>query len=66
MQNLVSANKLAKILDLPARESVWRLVKLGRIPVVRVGPRMMRFDPEQVRAALISSEVVEVAECNRS
>lgn len=52
MNNLVDAKKLAEALDLPSVHSVWRLVKLNRIPYYRVGSKLMRFDLDEVRDAL--------------
>ena len=55
MQDLVTAKELAKALGLPSTQSVWRYVRLKKIPVIRLGANQ-RFDVEEVRAALAREE----------
>jgi len=49
---LYSKSEIAKALSLSTR-SIDNLVSSGRIPVVRVGTRVL-FDPEEITAALKS------------
>lgn len=49
---LVTAKDLARTLGL-SLGTVYRMVREGRIPAIRVGTgRVLRFDPEHVRRAL--------------
>lgn len=48
---LIKARELAPILGI-STQGVWRLVRSGRIPLLRLGTRSYRFDPARVIAAL--------------
>lgn len=56
MQDLVDAKQLAEALSLPSVQSVWRLVRLKRIPVYRIGQKLQRFNVDEVVAALAHNE----------
>jgi excisionase family DNA binding protein len=49
-KRLVDVEEMASILGVSTL-TIYRKVKTGDIPVVRVG-RLLRFDPEAVKAAL--------------
>ena len=54
LRRLLTAAELAKDLRLSA--STLRLwARTGRIPVVRLSSRALRFEPDEVRAALVRS-----------
>jgi predicted DNA-binding transcriptional regulator AlpA len=48
---LVTAEKLAEAFSLTLQQ-VWRLQRQGRIPCVRLGRRTLRFNLNEVAAAL--------------
>jgi excisionase family DNA binding protein len=50
-QPLVGVHELARLLAVQPL-TVYRLVAAKRIPVVKVGRKSLRFDPDEVRAAL--------------
>jgi predicted DNA-binding transcriptional regulator AlpA len=52
---LVDARTLGELLSM-SRPQVWRLHRLGKIPVVKVGYRTHRYDIEAVIAALAGGE----------
>ena len=48
---LVKADAMAAMLQI-SRSALYQLLKTDVIPVIRVGPRLKRFDPAEVVAAL--------------
>ena len=48
---LVKADAMAAMLQI-SRSAFYQLLKAGAIPAVSVGPRLKRFDPGEVVAAL--------------
>jgi excisionase family DNA binding protein len=44
---LLTAAEVAAMLAVPLPH-VWRLARRGEIPVVRIGPRLIRFHPNDV------------------
>ena len=61
---LVDANTLAAILGLKLGQ-VYRLSAAGRIPRYKVGHRTVRFDLDEVRAALRASAATPAAPLHR-
>lgn len=59
MDNLVDAKKLAEVLDLPL-QSIWKLARQKQIPTIRIGPKLLRFNVDEVVAALAHDEEEEV------
>jgi excisionase family DNA binding protein len=51
LDDLLTAAELASLLRV-GRSSVYRLLQAGRIPALRIAPRTVRFDLQEVRAAL--------------
>jgi excisionase family DNA binding protein len=55
---LIRAPKAAELLGIETR-TLYNWVAAGRVPVVRLSPRTIRFDPEALRAWI--DEHVELA-----
>jgi excisionase family DNA binding protein len=69
MGKLVKARILKEALEGIAGSTIYRMAKEGKIPCYRVGRRGIRFDVEEVRAALrrsVSSGLAENAEARIS
>lgn len=52
--DLAGCARLLNVRERQVKELVWR----GEIPFVRIGPRLLRFDPERVAAWLAERENV--------
>ena len=48
---LLTAQELARVLKLNP-QTLYRLVRRGVLPAIRIGKKSLRFDPAQVRIAL--------------
>lgn len=46
-QQLLTADQLATRLGV-SRKAVWEFARSGALPVIRLGPRRLRFDPRDV------------------
>lgn len=46
---LVDVDAAAKLLGGINRQTIYRLVRRGELPAVRIGPKMIRFSPEELR-----------------
>jgi excisionase family DNA binding protein len=49
MRPLLDADEVARFLNVPKRR-VWQMSRRGEIPTVRIGPRQLRFDPDDLEA----------------
>jgi len=58
VDNLVDAKKLAEVLDLPL-QSIWKLARQKQIKTIRIGPKLLRFNVDEVVAALAHDEEEE-------
>ena len=54
-ERLVDAAELARLLSWSV-DSLYRAVRQGWLVHYRLGPRLLRFDPNEVKAALKQSE----------
>lgn len=55
---LVTAGEVAEILGVTVG-TVRRWARAGRIPIIRLSPRVLRFDPEAVLSALAAEAGAE-------
>ena len=54
-ERLIDAVELARLLSWSV-DSVYRAVRFGWMPCYHLGPRLLRFDPAEVREALKQKE----------
>ena len=47
-EKLLTADEVAAVLNV-SRKSVYKWAEAGRLPFIRLGGRVVRFDPEAVR-----------------
>lgn len=48
MRPLITAEEAVRLLGLPSRSSLYALVARGSVPAVRLGPKVLRFAPDQL------------------
>ena len=58
--NLLTPDDVGAILKI-SRRAVLRLVERGKLPAIRVGDKILRFDPSQIDAALAARSQQEKA-----
>lgn len=65
LENLLDERAAAKFLGISPRV-LWGLADTGNIPFIRIGPRLKRYDPKDLREFIERSRRINQPACDNS